>query len=542
MKPQIVNIINFIRGVEPRDPETNLPEPVEKQLELLEEYGFQGTFLIQYDAMMNPSFTEVLKRPSNMKHEIGAWLEVVRPLVEKAGLAWRGRPGFDWDWHADVGFTVGYTPDEREKLCDVFMEDFRDTFGFYPKSVGSWIIDAHTLAYLEHKYSITASCNCKDQWGTDGYTLWGGYYNQAYYPGRKNVFCPAQTLENQINVPVFRMLGSDPIYQYDAGMAVSDGFSASACQPVITLEPVYPEGGGSEEWVKWYLKENFNGLCLSFGYTQVGQENSFSWPLMEKGLLMQFKQISEYVAEGRLKVETLADSADWFRKSYPMTPASAVAALSDWKTEGHKSIWFSNRNYRLNLYQEAGKLWIRDMHIFDENYEERYLGGKCKENSLCFDNLPVMDGNRWSHGNIRAGIYPVVFDENGNKAFPEVLEPAITDLGDGRLEAVWRMAAGGQFKVLCGEASVEISCTGNDASWGLEFLWSWDVKAPVAGFGKGKLHYLFNTMNYALYFEAVDIKGSVKDGRVVAHALEKKISLHIKQFYVESTMNIHENR
>jgi hypothetical protein len=42
-----------------------------------------------------------------MKHEIGAWLEVVRPLVEKAGLAWRGRPGFDWDWHADVGFTVG---------------------------------------------------------------------------------------------------------------------------------------------------------------------------------------------------------------------------------------------------------------------------------------------------------------------------------------------------------------------------------------------------------------------------------------------------
>jgi hypothetical protein len=86
------------------------------------------------------------------------------------------------------------------------------------------------------------------------------------------------------------------------------------------------------------------------------------------------------------------------------------------------------------------------------------------------------------------------------------------------------------------------SCTGNDASWGLEFLWSGDVKAPVAGFGKGKLHYLFNTMNYALYFEAVDIKGSVKDGRVVAHALEKKISLHIKQFYVESTMNIHENR
>lgn len=29
--------------------------------------------------------------------------------------------------------------EEREKLVDVYMEDFKQIFGFYPKSVGSWL-------------------------------------------------------------------------------------------------------------------------------------------------------------------------------------------------------------------------------------------------------------------------------------------------------------------------------------------------------------------------------------------------------------------
>lgn len=91
MKPQIINIINFIRAVDPREPGLDLIEPVKNQLELLEKYKLQGTFLIQYDAMLKPEFVDLLKKPSNRKHEIGAWFEVVQPMVEKAGLKWRGR-------------------------------------------------------------------------------------------------------------------------------------------------------------------------------------------------------------------------------------------------------------------------------------------------------------------------------------------------------------------------------------------------------------------------------------------------------------------
>ena len=61
---------------------------------------------------------------------------IIPQQVEKAGIKWHGR--FPWDWHAHVGFAPGYTPDEREKLVDVYMHDFHDIFGCFPKSVGSW--------------------------------------------------------------------------------------------------------------------------------------------------------------------------------------------------------------------------------------------------------------------------------------------------------------------------------------------------------------------------------------------------------------------
>jgi len=334
--PNRVNIINFIRGFEPREP-IDLVEPVREQLALVRKHGLPATWLLQYDALIDPRFTDLLRREADASQEIGVWFEIVQPLAEKAGIPWRGR--FAWDWHAHVAFTVGYTPQEREKLADVLMEDFRARFGGYPASVGSWFLDAHVLGYLSDKYGIIASCNCKDQWGTDGYTLWGGYYNQAYYPSRLNGFMPAQTAACQIPVPVFRMLGSDPIYQYDAGLGGNG-------QSVITLEPVYSGdegGGGIPQWVRWFFDVNFHPQQVSFGYAQVGQENSFGWAAMKDGLTDQVELLASKQREGALRVESLADSGRWFRSRYPVTPASALCALADWRDEGRQSVWYYSR-------------------------------------------------------------------------------------------------------------------------------------------------------------------------------------------------------
>ena len=203
----IVNIVNFIRAVEPRfREEPDLFEPVRREMELAKQHALPATWLLQYDALVKGPYVDFLKREMPESHEAGCWFEVVEELAEAAGIRWRGR--WSWDWNVEVGFSIGYTPRERERLADAYVARFAELFGRPPASVGSWCFDAHLFNYLHEKYGIAAGCNCKDQYGTDGYTLWGGYWANAYYPSRKNAYLPAQSEAMQIPVPVFRMLGS----------------------------------------------------------------------------------------------------------------------------------------------------------------------------------------------------------------------------------------------------------------------------------------------------------------------------------------------
>ncbi|MHB1152168.1 MAG: polysaccharide deacetylase family protein [Eubacteriales bacterium] len=412
MKRQIVNIINFIRAVEPRLA-MDLVTPVKEQIKLADRYGLKTTFLLQYDALIDDTYVNILRGLDVGMFEIGVWLEVVQPLAEKAGAKWNGR--YPWDWHSHCGFSVGYTKSEREAIIDVLFTDFHEKFGYYPRSFGSWAFDAHTLNYVAEKYGLDAACNCKDQWGTDGYNMWGGYYGQGYYPNKNNVFAPARSEENKIDVPVFRMLGSDPISQYDLGLDVSIG---AGVQGVASLEPVYnggTGGGGVPAWVDWYMSENFSGRCLSFGYAQAGQENSFGWDKMSAGLEYQYKLFASLSEAGNIEVETLGETGRWYKQTYSETPASVVSALRDMTDTGRRSVWYSSKNYRVNLYAENGRFWIRDIHMFRDEYRERYLDGVCTANDLTYDNLPVIDGNRFSGHGIRAGLYPVT-DENDKTA------------------------------------------------------------------------------------------------------------------------------
>lgn len=449
-KPRIVNIINFIRQVEPRSAEITedvLYETVHEQVKLLTKYKLTGTFLLQYDALINQRYQELLKKETERGTEVGAWWEITQPHVEAAGLKWRGR--YSWDWHADVGFATGYSPEEREKLVDVYMEKFKSIFGKYPASVGSWFIDAHSLGYMYDKYGITASCNCKDQVGTDGYTLWGGYWNQAYYPSRLNGYMPAQTAKGQIPVPVFRMLGSDPIYQYDTGVG-------HTIQGVITLEPVYGDAGGSEKWVRHFFKSIFEDPCLGFNYTQAGQENSFTWDAMRKGLEMQIPILAALQEQGKIRIETLETSGKWFKKKYPLTPATSVTTLTDTYDQGQKTVWFNSRYYRANLLWEKNTIRFRDIHLFDENMESDYLTQAGTSSQCVYTTCPIMDGFRWSAPNdlVAIRLYTLNADNRPEEIMLDTM--LVKVIGNKATEIICRTKANLEYTFILSEKQIEV--------------------------------------------------------------------------------------
>ena len=488
-EPRIANIYNFVRNSDSRlrNSEEVLYETTRQQIQLIKEANLPATWALQYDALINPRYQKLFKEQLETNDEIAAWWEIPRPLAEKAGLKWRGR--FDWDWAANVGFSPGYTPEERRKLVDVYMADFKAIFGYYPRTVGSWYIDEVTLAYMSGRYGIVASCNCKDQVGTDGYTLWGGYWNQAYYPSRLNAYMPAQTKAAQIDVPIFRMLGSDPIYQH------------GTTPGMFTLEPVYPRAGGSADWVAWFMNNLIRQPALAFGYTQAGQENSFGWEAMKTGLTLQVALLARQDRAGEIQVMTLAQAGEWFRRHFSLTPPTSVVCLDDWKHQGRKTVWYDSRFYRLNVLWENGAFYIRDLHRFDENVVSATHNTALTNTFMEYGTLPVMDGARWSRTE-KAGIWPVLLSPNGESS-PMTPDgpPVVKELTPTDLSSRQPLRGGGTLSIVCCETNVTFA--GVDGQ-GQPLRWAWDLvggvrqKSAVQAVTSNAVAYHYNGVDYQL--------------------------------------------
>lgn len=492
-QPRIINIVNFIRQTDYRveDSDRKLYETVCRQVELVNRYDLPATFLLEYDALINPLYQELLKTKLRNGAEIGAWWELTQPHIEAAGLKWRGE--HPWVSHANIAFSTGYTKEERERLVDVYMRKFKDVFGTYPKSVGSWYIDAHTLAYMHDRYGIEASCNCKDQIGTDGYTLWGGYWNQAYYPSRLNAYMPAQTGAGQIPVPVFRMLGSDPIYQYDDGLG-------NERQGVISLEPVYKHAGMNRKWVDYFFDALTDGPCLAFGYAQAGQENSFTWDNMREGLEMQMPLIDSLRRAGKVRVETLGESGRWFRKRFPLTPATAVTTVSDVRGEGNKTVWYDSRYYRANLLWEKGRFRFRDIHLFDERFKSEYLDTPGTGDRFLFYTMPFVDGFMWSKGGDRAGLSLVRTGSDGQAEELRLDSPEVKERGRSVLEVRGNDQYGDTFRITLHDDRIEVSSpdAGKDVAWALQLHAAPGTELPFTDVGGKSANAVFRGHSYSV--------------------------------------------
>lgn len=385
---KIINIMNFVRQCEPRNAERDkkLFPTTKAQLELLKQYDIDNTFLLQYDALCDKKYTDLFLNEATDKTETGLWFEIVEPLTSACGLPYKSEAGWKWDWHIIPGFSMGYTPNDRELLIDEAMRKFKEVFGRYPKTVASWLIDTHTMNYLTDNYEIDCICICRDQVNTDAYTLRGGYFNQAYFPSKKNIFTPAQTDEYRVNTPVFRLLGPCPVHNYDAAKYLSD--EMKKIPGCYTMELVWWPGSDPDT-VDWFYKTFFKNESLNFAYTQIGQENSFSGRDLITPLKMQ---IDKGLALDGVEFKKMSETGRLFKESFKgKTPATTVVATEDWDKNDIQSVYFDCQNYTVNFFRYNRQLFIRAMYLFDERVEDRYIKEKCDTFDAVYENLPIID-------------------------------------------------------------------------------------------------------------------------------------------------------
>lgn len=389
--PTVVNIVNFVRGCEPRYPDRDLVLPLCEEVKLNTRHHLSNTILLQYDALLRDDLVGVAKSAERDRTEYGVWFELCRQVVEKCGIKWAGRPGWDWEWFVNPGFLMAYEPVERERIIDETFRVFRERFGAYPRVAGSWLLDAHSMGYMAKKYGMDAYCICREQDSTDAYGLHGGYSNGLYYPSKVNAISPAVKMGNAIDVPVFRMLTPDPIYSYGSGRNDRTGFVKSRYPGACTLEPACPSAQ-QPEVVDWFFRVYTGPGLLGLSYMQTGQENSFGWPGISRGLPYQIRKIADLQSSGRIVVETMGETGRKFKAQCRENIPQTQVALENWSDENYKSVWYNSKYYRVNVFYKEGHLCIRDIHKFCDDYPETFLKNACKKWHCSYFTPPVVDG------------------------------------------------------------------------------------------------------------------------------------------------------
>lgn len=382
---KITNIMNFTRYYEPRNLEVQakMPQTTRALLNLVNEYKLPATFLIQYDALCNEEYVSIFKSEAGENIELGFWYEVVEPLTSDIGIPYNSARGYKWDWNIDPGFAISYPNDIKEKLIDRAMEKFKEVFGYYPRTVCSWVLDTYTVNYLCKKYDIDALGICRDQVNTDAYTMVGGYFNGIYYPSVNNMFTPAGSEGMQNKTPIFRLLGPDPIHNYDGAKYCSEG---EKCRGVYTLEPACI-AGRTESTVDWFFRTYYENESLDIAYTQLGQENSFAMFDLVTPLRMQFEKL---IARG-VKFEKMCDTGAAFKAKYSLTPPAAVSALDNWDSVDAQSVYYSCKGYTANVFRHESRVFLRSIYLFDDRIPDTYLSERCSTFDSIHENMPIVD-------------------------------------------------------------------------------------------------------------------------------------------------------
>lgn len=388
-----INVVNFIREIEPRF-KMDMMLPVTSQMEIIRRHRLPATWLLQFDALVSGPFVPYLRDQIPPNHEVGFWFEMNEKHCSAAGVEWRGRPGYPWDYYPSVAFTLGYTKDERVKLADAAMSEFKKIWGQHPSSVASWNLDSFTIEHLVDNYDVDAFAVCRDQIETDGFTIWGAPI-AGYYPSRRNCWSPAVDKQNQINAPIFRMLGQDPVYYYQREFAIRGGQRLRAPD---TMEPAWPSGQDAK-FVENFLDMMESAPSLEFAYAQLGQENTFPWDQQKSGYAPQMEALAVLRDRGVVQVETMGDSGRRFKQAFDQTPLQAQIMLDDpfGNTDpACGTIWHQSRSYRANLHLRGDLPYLRDLTIYSDRLAQPYLNEPARVNDVEQRMPAIIDGYHWS--------------------------------------------------------------------------------------------------------------------------------------------------
>lgn len=395
---KFINIVNPVRIA----PYTNdVSENLRSQYSVVSDYALAATWLVTYDVLDDPDAVNELRK-FDPNQELGLFLEVGEKLAADSGV-----PLSEGFWHhANVVFLSGYTQRERLKLVDTLFNKFKEKFGYYPSSVGSWWTDSYSLSYMHEKYGISANLAVADQFSTDRYQVWGGYWAMPYYPCRYHTAIPASKVEAKIPVVVLQWAPRDPINgYYNSLFSTQDYFTGQVNEDIDYYKKI----------LSLYLNE-----AGEFGQVTIGLEGDLSPDSYSGHYRTWLRTARELVDTGAVRAVTMSEFAHWYRLAYPGISPAHLIHTKDLRGENKEITWYQNPNFRIGVLTDNDKkeTKIIDLRIYNDDFKEPYYEWPNRGFDLLI-NVPSLYDEVSYKDSVKGLSYGAAFD-------PTKFEPDIT--------------------------------------------------------------------------------------------------------------------
>jgi len=331
---------------------------VDFQKKVHREESVAATWLLRPDYLFDAS-NDFSGSPGD---EIGLFLEVTPTWAEKAGVEYQSTKG--WNLAQNV-FLSGYNPKERILLLETAFAQFNEIFGRFPQTVGAWHIDPFSADFVSRQYGVVAILVCADQFSTDGYRIWGGWWGVPFFPSSKNLLVPASSKKDKLPVVILWWAARDPLNGYGSGMEEST-YSVQANDYLVfhDLDTEY-----FSQLADFYLEP----LKGDFGQLTMGLENDYRLDKFGDEYRRQVKVLNQKGA----RFLTAASFARWYQARFPQLSPSHEIGGNDLLGTSRESRWIMTTDYRIGLIRDdAGDWKIRDKRLYRPVWPDPYLGVK----------------------------------------------------------------------------------------------------------------------------------------------------------------------
>lgn len=309
------------------------------------------TLMVQYELMFDKDLMDETMRYHN-EHgdEIGVWFSDI--ASDKMNEVLQCKEPFLWL----------YCKQDKKTIIKTVLEKFHSTFGFWPKSVGAYHMDAYSMQCLKEicpsiKISI-AGCfeegvkvfhGCNNSW----YLFNEGMPWNPWYPAAYNTLCPAPTAKEWAGIVAVPHLSRDLALSYEGR---NDFFASHPAN----VQRAMANDGESIPYVYnlldlYRLQERYNNgfsYCNMFvgpGWLKGNPNVQDSDEVTQRIYYDFLRYIKELKDKNELQDMHMGEFADWYKDNIPLDHTDVYWAKEMLYGSQKHYFWLTNKSMRITL-------------------------------------------------------------------------------------------------------------------------------------------------------------------------------------------------